>query len=301
MLKQDHQAVEDLFKQFERAGANAHVTRRNLVDRMIQELSVHAAIEEQIFYPVTRETVPAVEDQALEGLEEHHLFKLLLDELDGMDPTEERFAAKVTVLMENVRHHQDEEEADYFPKVREELGRNALNEIGDAMDEVKASVPTHPHPYAPDTPPANVVVGAAAGVVDRVGDTVSGLAQGSVSAALDLVARVRGTKKSQPAPTGSPTAKKVAADVRAKTAEAVDKVAGAKDEAERTGRATTKAATSGAKATVTSARKAATGTARSAATGAQRTRKTAATGAKQTRSTAKRAATSTKRAADAKR
>ena len=87
---------------------------------------MHAAIEEQVFYPVARATVPDTEDIALESLEEHHIVKWVLSELDGMDPAAERFDAKVTVLIENVRHHVEEEESEFFPKVRDELGRNAL-------------------------------------------------------------------------------------------------------------------------------------------------------------------------------
>src|SRR6187551_159496 len=105
LLKDDHKTVERLFKQFEKAGDRAFVEKRRIVDRIIEELSVHAAIEEQFFYPVTRATVPETEDIALESLEEHHIVKWLLSELADLDPTNERFDAKVTVLMENVRHH----------------------------------------------------------------------------------------------------------------------------------------------------------------------------------------------------
>ena len=84
---------------------SAYVEKRSVVDKIIEELSIHAAIEEQLFYPVTRATVPDTEDIALESLEEHHIVKWVLSELDGMDPEDERFDAKVTVLIENVRHH----------------------------------------------------------------------------------------------------------------------------------------------------------------------------------------------------
>src|SRR5687768_1008335 len=157
MLKDDHRTVEQLFKRFERAGDRAYAEKRDIVDRIIEELSQHAAIEEQVFYPVVRATVPGTEDVALESLEEHHIVKWVLSELDGMDPTEERFVAKVTVLTENVRHHVEEEEGDLFPKVRDELGRNALSDLGDAMEAARKGAPTHPHPRTPDTPPGNLV------------------------------------------------------------------------------------------------------------------------------------------------
>ncbi|HEV7721696.1 MAG TPA: hemerythrin domain-containing protein, partial [Iamia sp.] len=190
MLKDDHHAVEKLFKRFEKAGDRAYVEKRDIVDRIIEALSIHAAIEEQLFYPVTRETVPETDDIVLESIEEHHVVKWLLSELETMDPRDERFDAKVTVLIENVRHHVEEEEQDYFPKVRDELGRNALSDLGDAMEAAREVAPTHPHPRSPQVPPGNLVIGTVAGAADRIGDTVSGVAQGSVSAAQDLVARV---------------------------------------------------------------------------------------------------------------
>src|SRR5689334_8439076 len=73
LLKDDHRTVEQLFKRFEKAGDRAHAQKRKIVDRIIEELSVHAAIEEQLFYPVARATVPKTEDIALESLEEHHV------------------------------------------------------------------------------------------------------------------------------------------------------------------------------------------------------------------------------------
>src|ERR1700736_3213495 len=114
MLKDDHKTVEQLFKRFERAGERAYVEKREIVDRIIEELSVHAAIEEQLFYPVVRATVPETEDIALESLEEHHIVKWVLSELETMTPEDERFNAKVTVLIE---------EAEFFPMVRSDLGR----------------------------------------------------------------------------------------------------------------------------------------------------------------------------------
>lgn len=167
LLKTDHKRVEALFKKFEKAGENAHTTKRDIVDKIIEELSVHAAIEEQVFYPAVRAAVPEADDDVLEGLEEHHVVKWTLSELDGMDPEHERFTAKVTVLMESVRHHVEEEESDMFPKVREALGRKALTEIGDAMEQAKEVAPTRPHPRQPDEPPGNLMAGPAAAALDK--------------------------------------------------------------------------------------------------------------------------------------
>jgi len=169
-LKADHKTVEDLFKRFEKAGGGAHAAQRDIVERIIKELSIHAAVEEQVFYPAVSREVEGVADEVLESLEEHHIVKWVLSELDGMDPDDERFQAKVTVLIENVRHHVKEEETELFPSVRAALGRKRLGEIGDLLETAKKAAPTHPHPRTPDTPPGNSVAGALGGMVDKTSD-----------------------------------------------------------------------------------------------------------------------------------
>lgn len=167
LLRNDHKDVEKLFKEFEKLGDSAYKTKRRLADQIIEKLAVHAVIEEQVFYPAVRAAIEDLEPTVLEGLEEHHIVKWTLDELEGMDPEHERFTAKVTVLIESVRHHVEEEEGELFPKVREVMGRKQLRELGDAMEQAARLAPTRPHPKAPDTPPGNVVAGAGAAVVDE--------------------------------------------------------------------------------------------------------------------------------------
>ncbi|MFZ2548306.1 MAG: hemerythrin domain-containing protein, partial [Candidatus Microthrix subdominans] len=143
-------------------------------DQIIEELSTHAAIEEQVFYPISRVLSDEAHDQTLEGLEEHHLVKITLAELETLDPTDERFHPKVTVLMENVRHHVEEEENDLFPMMRETFGRNDMSDLGAALDEARSTAPTRPHPASPDAPPANLVTGLVAGIIDRIRDSIPG-------------------------------------------------------------------------------------------------------------------------------
>lgn len=178
LLKNDHKTVEKLFKAFEKAGDRAMKAKADTVKTIVEELSVHAAIEEQIFYPAIRAEVPDTEDSVLESLEEHHIVKWTLSELDGMSSDDERFDAKVTVLIENVRHHVEEEETELFPMVRAAIGRKRMSELGDAMEAAKKTAPTRPHPRAADTPPANVVAGVVAGAVDKVRDATAKVAVG---------------------------------------------------------------------------------------------------------------------------
>jgi hemerythrin superfamily protein len=296
MLKDDHKTVEALFKRFEAAGDRAYVEKRDIVNRIIEVLSVHAAIEEQLFYPVARATVPDTEDIALESLEEHHIVKWVLSELDSLTPEDERFDAKVTVLIENVRHHVTEEEQEFFPMVRAELGRSALGELGEAMAAAKKEAPTHPHPRSPDTPPANRVMGTTAGVADRIGDTVSGLAQGYVTAVGDLIALMLGRPKPRVTPTGSKVTLAAAARVRSGASDATE----AAIETARDGIRTTKSALRTAETTIATAtaqpiarvaRRGPTSTARKAKTHAKNTATSTGTSTKRAVVTARGAPT----------
>jgi hemerythrin superfamily protein len=138
MLEEDHRRVEKLFGEFEGAGDRAFKTKRDIVDRITEELTVHSEMEEQVLYPTAKEEVKEAEENVLESFEEHAVVEDLLEELNGMDAGEENFDAKVTVLIENVRHHIEEEEGELFPKIRKALGDERVEQLGQRMQEIKA-------------------------------------------------------------------------------------------------------------------------------------------------------------------
>ncbi|MGA8996220.1 MAG: hemerythrin domain-containing protein [Nocardioidaceae bacterium] len=144
LLKNDHKQILKAFSDFEKAGEGAHTTKGRLVEKMIELLTVHTYIENEVMYPRVRDLLPELEDDVLESYEEHHVADLLVVELSAMTPTDERFTAKTTVLIENVRHHIEEEEQDWFPQVREGLGRKVLQDIGAQMLEAKEKAPRKP-------------------------------------------------------------------------------------------------------------------------------------------------------------
>jgi hemerythrin-like domain-containing protein len=144
LLKNDHKEILRVFRDFEKAGPGATVTKGRLVDRMIELLTVHTYLENEVMYPRVRELLPELEDDVLESYEEHHVADVLVLELAAMKPDDERFTAKTTVLIENVRHHIEEEEQEWFPQVREGLGRRTLQEIGAAMEGKRAKAPRRP-------------------------------------------------------------------------------------------------------------------------------------------------------------
>lgn len=168
LLKQDHGNVEELFHRFETAEPGDVAELARVRDLVVQHLSVHASIEEEGFYPVLRERLdPDAVATVLEGLEEHHIVKWTLRELEKMAPTDDRFVPKMTVLVESVRHHVEEEENDLFPKVRDAMTVEELDELGDTLDRLKDAAPTRPHPRVPDQPPLNILLGLPAAIVDR--------------------------------------------------------------------------------------------------------------------------------------
>jgi len=143
LLKQDHKEVRALFRDFQKPGATP-AQRGRTVKRILELLTVHTYIENEVMYPQVRELLPDLEDDVLESYEEHHVADVLSLELSALSPGDERFEAKTTVLIESVTHHMDEEEQDWFPKVRASLGRKQLQQIGAALLEARKSAPRGP-------------------------------------------------------------------------------------------------------------------------------------------------------------
>jgi hemerythrin-like domain-containing protein len=144
MLREDHDEVKRVFREFQAAGDNAKVGKARLVDKMIELLTVHTYLENECVYPQVRSLVPDLNSEILESFEEHHVADVLCMELAAMTPDNEHFDAKVSVLIENVTHHIDEEETGWFPQVREALGRKVLQEIGAQMLQMRPNAPTRP-------------------------------------------------------------------------------------------------------------------------------------------------------------
>lgn len=171
VLKADHRQVTELFDKFAGLGDRAYKTREATVGKIIEELSVHAGIEESVFYPAVRERFAASDvSMVLEALEEHHVVKLTLRELESMVATDERYTAKVTVLREIVDHHVKEEETQLFKQVRSAFSKTELVDLADQLQAARSSAPTRPHPAAPDTPPGNIVANMVASPLDAAID-----------------------------------------------------------------------------------------------------------------------------------
>ncbi len=144
MLREDHKRIKALFREFAAVSEKSGQQRERVVRQILEELTVHTYIENEVMYPRVRELVPELEHDVLESYEEHHVADVLSVEIAALSPDDERFVPKVTVLIENVTHHITEEEQEWFPQVRERLTRTQLREIGTELGKARESAPTEP-------------------------------------------------------------------------------------------------------------------------------------------------------------
>ena len=139
LLKEDHKKVKMLFGEVEELGDRASAQRKKLFQKIDQELTVHSKIEETIFYPEFRRRAENSEEreEVLEAYEEHNIVKTLIGELENMDPKDETYKPKLSVLKEMVDHHVKEEESTMFKMAREIFDKEELDEIGERLMEAK--------------------------------------------------------------------------------------------------------------------------------------------------------------------
>lgn len=141
LLKADHDEANALFKEFESVKDEARLEEiRELAQQVCAMLTVHAQIEEELFYPAVRDAVEDVDDLLNEAEVEHRSLKDLIERLGEMDASDEMYVANFTVLAEYVKHHVKEEEGELFPKVRKsDLDLVALGEeLAARKDELEA-------------------------------------------------------------------------------------------------------------------------------------------------------------------
>lgn len=139
LLMSDHRKVEQLFKKYEAEKEGDEDARQTLAEQICDELTVHAQVEEELFYPWLRENLPEDKMELVEEAEvEHRTAKDLIDEIEGADTVDEAFDAKVKVLSEYIQHHVEEEEDEIFKEVKEM--KDELDELGEAMAARKSEL-----------------------------------------------------------------------------------------------------------------------------------------------------------------
>jgi hemerythrin-like domain-containing protein len=132
LLKDDHRKVKKLLAELESTTERGVKTREELFTKVKQELVVHEAIEEEIFYPALKEH-PKTKEIALEGYEEHHVVDTVMAEIEGVAYGDEKWGAKFTVMKENLEHHIEEEEGEMFKQARQVFDQDELTQLGESM------------------------------------------------------------------------------------------------------------------------------------------------------------------------
>ena len=144
LLKADHAAVKKLFAQEEKA-TNHDEKKQKIFDQIKDALTVHATIEEEIFYPAVKKARSEhVKDEVREGYEEHKQIKALLAQIADITPADETWDMKVKVLREDVEHHVKDEETEMFPDARKFLGEKRLMELGTELEARKQYLAENP-------------------------------------------------------------------------------------------------------------------------------------------------------------
>ena len=136
LLREDHHKVRKLFREYEATGDESFHEKYDVFKKIREELSVHATIEEEIFYPAMeplRKGKTEGEKIVKEAQEEHKIVKTLLDELSELTPADKAFDAKMKVLTESVEHHAGEEEEDMFP-LFDQLSREEQAQVTEKMN-----------------------------------------------------------------------------------------------------------------------------------------------------------------------
>jgi iron-sulfur cluster repair protein YtfE (RIC family) len=141
LLKEDHDKVRELFKEYEAADARAFEAKKRLCEKMTRELEIHSEIEERIFYPaVASIRVKEAKELVHEAIDEHQGIKRLLQDLSGMEPQDETFDDRMEALRDEVEHHAHEEETRMFADARKGMAKRRLDELGDELERLKESL-----------------------------------------------------------------------------------------------------------------------------------------------------------------
>lgn len=171
VIVKDHREFEAAFVELESHTGHAF-GRKELVDHVIAEIVRHEVAEEQFMYPAARSRLPEGDRIVDHELEEHAEAEEVMKDLEGLGPEHPHFEQLVKQLIEDVRHHMDEEERTLLPRLREACDEEELQDLGHKVLAAKEFAPTRPHPNAPDEPPGNLILGPGIGFIDKIRDTL---------------------------------------------------------------------------------------------------------------------------------
>ena len=136
LLKEDHAKVKKMLNELDETTERADKTRTEGLAKLKQELTIHEAIEEEIFYPALKQHAEA-KDIVLEAFEEHGVVDTIMGEIEATPTDDETWGAKFTVMKENLEHHIEEEEGEMFSKARDLFDKETLESLGERMEARK--------------------------------------------------------------------------------------------------------------------------------------------------------------------
>jgi hemerythrin superfamily protein len=136
LLREDHRKVKKLLAKIESTTERGVKTRQDLFTKVKQELVVHEAIEEEIFYPALKQH-PKTQEIAMEAYEEHHVVDTVMAEIEGVAYDDETWGAKFKVMKENLEHHIEEEEGEMFKQAKQVFDEDELAQLGEYMEARK--------------------------------------------------------------------------------------------------------------------------------------------------------------------
>jgi hemerythrin superfamily protein len=142
LLIADHNRVRGLMARYKEAVETSE--KRQLASKIIDELQIHMAAEEKVFYQSVKDRSEEIGGDVDEGYEEHHVAKLLIQEIDALEPGSDTWLAKMTVLIESVEHHVEEEEEELFPSVRSKTNIGWRSDLGVQLGDIEVDLGATP-------------------------------------------------------------------------------------------------------------------------------------------------------------
>ena len=176
VLEHDHREVEEMFKELEGLrGASSEEDkkrRKELTEDVTIELVRHSVAEEVLVYPKVADKVSS--DEVEHAREEHAEAEETLQKLEKLDADDPSFEDELATLMEEIRHHIEDEEGEMFAHMREVMEKDELVTLGERVEAFKKVAPTRPHPSVPNEGLPRAAAGPAASLFDRMRDLASG-------------------------------------------------------------------------------------------------------------------------------
>jgi hemerythrin superfamily protein len=180
VLEHDHREVEQMFDELQSLrGAStdeAKSRRKELTDQVTIELVRHSVAEEVLVYPQVEDKVGA--DEVEHAREEHAEAEETLKRLEKLDADDPGFDDELATLMDEIRHHIEDEEGEMFAHMRQSIDEDELRKLGSRVEAFKKAAPTRPHPNVPNEPLPRAAAGPAASLFDRMRDLASGRGSG---------------------------------------------------------------------------------------------------------------------------